>query len=138
MIARKILVACDGSDQSNRAIEIAKDIAGQDPTLKIVLAHAVKLTTFPPETLALNEVIVAEAMQYCEELETIAAAMPCEACVRTIKGSSPADLLLKCAEDEGCDLIIMGSRGRGGVKGYLGSVSLAVVQGSKADVIIAK
>ena len=55
-----------------------------------------------------------------------------------LKGTSPADLLLKCAEDEGCDLIVMGSRGKGGVKGYLGSVSYAVVQGSPVAVLIAK
>ena len=55
-----------------------------------------------------------------------------------LKGSSPADLLLKCAQDEGCDLIVMGSRGQGGVKGFLGSVSYAVVQGSPIAVLIAK
>ena len=32
----------------------------------------------------------------------------------------------------------MGSRGRGGVKGYLGSVSDAVVQGSPIAVLITK
>ena len=51
---------------------------------------------------------------------------------------APADLLLKCAQDEGCDLIVMGSRGQGGVKGFLGSVSYAVVQGSPIAVLIAK
>ena len=40
--------------------------------------------------------------------------------------------------EEGCDLIIMGSRGQGGVKGFLGSVSYAVVQGSPIAVLIAK
>ena len=36
------------------------------------------------------------------------------------------------------DLIVMGSRGQGGVKGFLGSVSYAVVQGSPIAVLIAK
>ena len=60
------------------------------------------------------------------------------ASVRLLKGSSPADLIVRCAEDEGCDLIVMGSRGQGGVKGYLGSVSYAVVQGSPIAVLVAK
>ena len=64
--------------------------------------------------------------------------MPNKAHAHLLKGTSPADLLLKCAEDEGCDLIVMGSRGKGGVKGYLGSVSYAVVQGSPVAVLIAK
>ena len=64
--------------------------------------------------------------------------MPNNAHAKLLKGTSPADLILKCAQDEGCDLIIMGSRGQGGVKGYLGSVSYAVVQGSPVAVLIAK
>ena len=52
--------------------------------------------------------------------------------------SSPAEVLIKGAEEEGCDLIITGSRGRGGVSGYLGSVSYAVVQESPIAVLVAK
>ena len=37
-------------------------------------------------------------------------------------------------KEEGCDLIIMGSRGQGGVKGFLGSVSYAVTKESPIDV----
>ena len=42
------------------------------------------------------------------------------------------------AEDDGADLIIMGSRGQGGVKGFLGSVSYAVTKESPVTVLIAK
>ena len=45
---------------------------------------------------------------------------------------------MNCAKDEGCDLIIMGSRGQGGVKGFLGSVSYAVTKESPVTVLIAK
>ncbi|WP_295999693.1 universal stress protein [uncultured Adlercreutzia sp.] len=46
--------------------------------------------------------------------------------------------MVNCAKDEGCDLIIMGSRGQGGVKGFLGSVSYAVTKESPMTVLIAK
>ncbi len=55
-----------------------------------------------------------------------------------LKGTSPADLIVNCAKDEGCDLIIMGSRGQGGVKGFFGCVSYAVTKESPITVLIAK
>lgn len=58
--------------------------------------------------------------------------------VKVLKGTSPADLIVNCAKEEGCDLIIMGSRGQGGVKGFLGSVSYAVTKESPVTVLIAK
>ena len=79
-----------------------------------------------------------EAKKVLVEMEQLADEVPNKAHAHLLKGSSPADLLLKCAQDEGCDLIVMGSRGQGGVKGFLGSVSYAVVQGSPIAVLIAK
>ena len=73
-----------------------------------------------------------------EELEAIAADMVNPTEVRVLKGTSPADLIVNCAKEEGCDLIIMGSRGQGGVKGFLGSVSYAVTKESPMTVLIAK
>ena len=73
-----------------------------------------------------------------DELKEFAAPLGERAEVKLLRGSAPAELILRCAKDEGCDLIVMGSRGRGGVKGYLGSVSYAVVQGSPIAVLITK
>ena len=42
------------------------------------------------------------------------------------------------AEENSCDLIVMGSRGLGPVRGALGSVSYAVLHSSKAPVLIGK
>ena len=83
-------------------------------------------------------VLLDEAKKVLVEMEQLADEVPNKAHAHLLKGSSPADLLLKCAQDEGCDLIVMGSRGQGGVKGFLGSVSYAVVQGSPIAVLIAK
>ncbi|MFR5093258.1 MAG: universal stress protein [Adlercreutzia equolifaciens] len=57
--------------------------------------------------------------------------------VKVLKGTSPADLIVNCAKEEGCDLIIMGSRGQGGVKGFLGSVSLPSPRNRPVTVLIA-
>lgn len=51
----------------------------------------------------------------------------------------PAKAILDVAKSEGADLIVVGSRGLGGVKGlFLGSVSNAVVQNSKVPVMVVK
>ena len=51
----------------------------------------------------------------------------------------PSDIIVAEAEDEDFDLIVMGSRGLGGIKEYiLGSVSNQVVHESKSPVLIVK
>lgn len=137
MWSRKILVAYDGSAPSRRAVEIVQDIAGRDPEVEVVLAHVMRLFSSGAAAAGIDTVVMDEVGSVKEELERIAAGLP-HAEVRILKGSSPADLLLNCARDEGVDLIIMGSRGVGGVKGYLGSVSYAVVKDSPVTVMIAK
>ena len=55
-----------------------------------------------------------------------------------IKGN-PAEAILNAATSVTTDLIIIGSRGRGGIKELmLGSVSSAVVQHAKVPVLVVK
>lgn len=137
MWCSKILVAYDGSAPSKKAMELACSIAAQDRAIELVLAHVLKL--YPSMVIAgLENLLVDEANDMRESLESFAETLPNRTSVHLLKGSSPTDLLLECAHEEGCDLIVMGSRGKGGVKGYLGSVSYAVVQQSDLTVLIAK
>ena len=123
MWCKKILVAYDGSAPSHRALEVMREIAAQNPAVEVVLVHVMRL--FSSGSAAAG-------------MDTIAADMVNPTEVRVLKGTSPADLIVNCAKEEGCDLIIMGSRGQGGVKGFLGSVSYAVTKESPMTVLIAK
>ena len=52
---------------------------------------------------------------------------------------SPGPVILGIAEDKGCDLIVMGSRGLGPLKGiFMGSVSSYIVSRGKYPVLIVK
>lgn len=133
----KILVAYDGSAPSRKAIELARSISAQDRSIELVLVHVVKLYASMMDA-GIDGPLAKEAESVLASLEDVAGSLPNTAHVRLLKGSSPADLILNCAQDEGCDLVVMGSRGQGGVKGYLGSVSYAVVQHSPVTVLIAK
>ena len=138
MWCHKALVAYDGSAPSHKALEITRDLAQQNPALELVLVHAVRLFSSGAAGTGVDTILVDDAMEICQELEDFAAALPNPSEVKLLKGTSAADLIVTCAKNTGCDLIIMGSRGRGGVKGYLGSVSYAVTKESPVTVIIAK
>ena len=135
MWCSKVLVAYDGSVPSAKALELARSIGAQDEGIELVFAHVVKLYGLGTGA---ETVLLDEAKKVLAEMECIAEDVPNKAHCHLLKGTSPSDLLLKCAQEEGCDLIVMGSRGQGGVKGFLGSVSYAVVQGSPIAVLIAK
>lgn len=135
MWCSKVLVAYDGSAPSQRALHLACEIGAQDNQVELVFVNVLKL--YGLEGGGQTE-LINEAHYMHEQLADTAAHLPNKAQALLLKGSSPAELLLKCAHDENCDLIIMGSRGQGGVKGYLGSVSHAVVQKSSIAVLIAK
>lgn len=134
----KILMAYDGSKPSDRAVEIACDMARENPQAQIVFAHVLKLVGSTMGESGMNQILFEQARDIQRRLEEVAAPFGARARVLMLKGSSPATLLVSCCEEEDCDVIVMGSRGMGGVKGYLGSVSRSVVQEAKACVVVAK
>ena len=131
MWCKNVLVAYDGSPASHKALDMANAIAEEEPEARFVFVHVM----VGPSAEA---VLIEDANDTLEELKNLAAHLGDRATVRLLRGTAPAELILRCAKEESCDLIVMGSRGKGGVKGYLGSVSYAVVQGSPTTVLITK
>jgi nucleotide-binding universal stress UspA family protein len=134
---RKILVAVDGSRHSSRALEFADDLARRYKTSLLILhafPHVSDLLGTPQyermlEARALiGEQVLASAraqLQACEPVET-----------QLIEGP-PAPAILRVAAEEGCDLIVIGSRGHGQLAGILlGSVSSIVAQRAACPVLI--
>lgn len=135
MWVNKMLVAYDGSAPSHKALELARSIGEQNPEAEILFVHVVMLIGM---AAGAEGALMQQAQDVLAEMEELGDSMPNPTRARLLKGTSPSALILKCVKEEGCDLVIMGSRGQGGVKGYLGSVSYAVVQGSEVAVLIAK
>lgn len=135
MWCKRILLAYDGSAASKNALKLAVDVAKQDQDIEIIAAHILKIYGAG----VAQDSIIRQAEALADDLEKQLVEVPNPTRVELLRGDSPADLLLSCAHDNECDLIVMGSRGVGGAKGYLGSVSYAVVQRSeKCAVLIAK
>ncbi|WP_172135856.1 universal stress protein [Adlercreutzia sp. ZJ473] len=138
MWCNKILVAYDGSAPSRAAIDLALEVAKPSERIELLLVHVMRLYSAGADSVGINSVIAEDAERVQSELQSIADSSRNPATVKLLKGTSPADLIVRCAVEEGCDLIIMGSRGKGGVKGYLGSVSYAVTKDSPLSVLVAK
>ena len=101
-------------------IELIKMVGGVPVVVTATEAEHFKLTAeklsaaITPRTKAilLNNPSNPTGMMYDrEELEAIAADMVNPTEVRVLKGTSPADLIVNCAKEEGCDLIINNSYG---------------------------
>jgi nucleotide-binding universal stress UspA family protein len=137
----KILVGVDGSDCARRAFDAAADMAKVTGSKIIVLC-----VVQPPIVMGQRKQTAARFVGILErEAKLILADYAAEADKRGLKAETalarghPAKIILYTARAEKADLIVVGSRGLGGMKGMLlGSVSSAVVHNSKTPVLVAK
>lgn len=138
---KKILVAMDGSNCARKAFEKALDMArASGGTLTIM--HVLQL---PPTALFEKELTAKVEAFFRRDAKLFLAEHAEEAAMKGIsvdtilaKGN-PAQAILRAAESAGFDVIIIGSRGLGGVKGLLlGSVSHAVVQHASVPVLVVR
>lgn len=148
----KILVGIDGSQASQKALEEAAKIAGGCRVGEV----AVILVSDPRSDIAFPyyENVSAEQIKHYQEMleqhkneshKTLSTAKKFledqNINARTIfKEGHPSHTIVKVAEEEGFDMIVLGNRGLGGLKKILlGSVSNAVVQEVKnCNVLIVK
>ena len=135
----KILVCMDGSKYSQKALEEASVIVKGCNVNEVAIIHVYeKFDSFPisvegnieqteinrlmlEEYRKKGEKILSEALKFIEGKNIKA---------RTIlKKGHPADTIISIAQEEGFDMIVIGSRGLGGLKKlFLGSVSNAIIQ----------
>jgi nucleotide-binding universal stress UspA family protein len=132
---KKILVATDGSEHAKHVLNSAVKTAGKWG------AELIILTVVPPGSPALY---VSETRAHHQKVLNDAA----EAVVNMDKDlkfltrleeGPPSTMIVRIAEDEDIDLIVMGSRGLGGFTGLLlGSTSRQVVETCTKPILIVK
>lgn len=152
---KKILIATDGSENTEKAITHAIELA----KLTGAQLHAVYVVSLvhPPGTLDLNsspdpgsnisiDVSIEglkkilrhegdEAIRYIEEQ----AKRDGVDVRKWIIEGQPAKEILKLAEEERVDLIVMGTLGRSGIEKFLlGSVADKVIRGSRFPVLVVR
>jgi nucleotide-binding universal stress UspA family protein len=138
---RTVVVGTDGSDSSFRAVDRAAQMAGADARLIIASAYLPQ----PDDTRAADALgeesykVSGTAPIYAilhdaKERAHIAGAKNVEE--RSIVGA-PVDALVKLAEDEKADLLVVGNVGLSTIAGrLLGSVPANVSRRAKVDVLI--
>jgi len=135
-----ILVAYDGSDHSQKALDLAVKIAGCSAgKLKVLFVFDKVPTIFGDDE---TEHFVERAMNKGHAVLDEATAHLREADIEfntlTVEGPA-AEAILRVAQAEGCDLIVMGSRGLGMMQGLLlGSVSYRVLHHAQIPVLIVR
>lgn len=146
----KILVCVDGSEQSKRAVmeaaKLAECIRGSEVTVLHVMVNLYQHTsTWMLENMASQRKLEAIEKYMQEENATIlkeALAIFSEKNIpaKTMSRTGHTAIAIEKAADEGdFDLVVIGSRGLGGLKKLvLGSVSNAVVQQVRTNVLIVR
>lgn len=129
----KILLATDGSDGSLNAARHVARLARDGLGLDVVVVHVQAPLLYIELLLPLNEEKLARLTQeQGHQAVAPACAVLREANVPhrvEIAAGEPVPRIIGLAAELGADLIVMGARGLGPVKGlFLGSVSSAVVQ----------
>jgi nucleotide-binding universal stress UspA family protein len=132
----KILVAYDGSEYANmalnEAIDIAKKFNGTVTLLHVFWEGQVK-------KLEETEIRDQPTIQLMANAEKILKTSKVKYELRSERSDDAPHIILKAAEDGGFNCIAIGSRGRGGAKAWiLGSVSSRVVAESHCPVIVVK
>jgi nucleotide-binding universal stress UspA family protein len=135
----KILLATDGSEEANLAASTAAELAkGTDSEL-----HVVHVGSFVPTFLAATEEEPGQAAREArktldDEVGRIEAADGTVAQAHLRFGGAPEEVVA-LAEEVGAGLIMMGSRGRGGIRrALLGSVSERVVRHAHCPVFVVR
>lgn len=136
---KSILVAYDGSRQSQKALEWAIDVAAAAGA-KVTTITVVRPPEFSP-TGELNEFMYDAEKYYQPLLDKVKRFGHDNSfnIYTVLLRGHPAETIVKYADDHDIDLIVTGTRGMGGFKSLvIGSVAQKVVTYAKVPVLIIK
>jgi nucleotide-binding universal stress UspA family protein len=133
----RILVAVDGSLNSQFAVDQAISLGDQcNSTL-----YAINVVDLYPEQMAVAPALVEKMSEEAKQILDAAkekvekADLPCETIIRM--GGKPEEFIIQEAKERDIDLIVMGTHGRSGLKGFLiGSVAQKVIGHAPCPVLV--
>jgi nucleotide-binding universal stress UspA family protein len=114
----RVLMATDGSPTATAAIAVGGELAAA------VEADA-------------KVIHVGEEDQGARILEEASRLLPVRALGRTVTGD-PARRIVEVAEEEGCDLIVIGNKGMTGARRFMASIPSKVARHARAHVLLVK
>jgi nucleotide-binding universal stress UspA family protein len=143
-VAMRILLALDGSAGADVARALVRSVAWPAGSQ----FHALRVIEPVIDPFAIPGVVADEALEASIELDAARSALADEvaslatdrlAVMAEVAIGRPATVILRAAQTEGADLIVMGSRGRGPIRAMvLGSVSAEVATHAGCPVLVAR
>jgi len=136
----KILLGYDGSPHARKALMVALDLAQKYKAeiTAVSIAHVPDFADTRDEVNGALEDAQNFFTKVLEQARELAAQEGITLTTKIVPGH-PADKLVRLAEEESYDLIVLGARGLSGIKRFLlGSVSEAVVRLANCPVLIVK
>ena len=135
----RILVPTDGSPKGARVVAHALDIAAVHDA-SVHALHVVDTASYAGMPMegsweGVDKLLRSDARNAVTRIEEIAAATSVDIETAVVDGS-PSREIIRYAEENDCDLIVMGTHGRGGINRLLlGSVTEKVVRGASVPVL---
>jgi nucleotide-binding universal stress UspA family protein len=134
---KTVVVGADDSSTARQAVVVAAEIATlTGATLHIVTAyspHSVRVEDLPEEFRYTHPVNPADVL--LQNLQLIAQERGLKSEIHPASGR-PADVIVRVAEKEGADLIVVGNKGMAGARRVLGSIPNSVAHGASCSVLI--
>jgi nucleotide-binding universal stress UspA family protein len=148
--SHKILVAVDGSESSLRAADYAIKLAAKEDNARVVLLNILGISTAkqvassiilaPTFGLKEYERHKREAKKWLDKISKSFEEKGIQTIVEIVGGPLPAaSSIVNYAENQNVDLIVVGTRGKSGIKKLLlGSVASSVVTHAGSNVLVVK
>lgn len=138
---KRVCVGFDGSDNAYRAFDFAIDLCKMCPSAALEV-HVIAVA-MPPEVPNVDyDAIMSTIVDHYEGLLSglEERARKSNVAIKTVTAiGHPADQILRYVKDNGCDMIVVGQRGKSGVEVFLlGSVSRRVARHAPCTVVIVK
>lgn len=135
----RVLVPTDGSAEGEQAVEHALRLAEAHGASvhALYVINTASYAGLPMETSwdGIDDLLRSDADAAVQDVERIAAEYDVDVTASVVEGS-PSREIIRYAEKEKCDIIVMGTHGRGGIdRLLLGSVAEKVVRGSSVPVL---
>ena len=156
MLYDNIMVPYDGSESAQAALAEAVRYAREDPgaalhivqivdTEQLVIEKLEKEGRNTPDELSsvllhahYDEALAEADAALRRQIGGLLKGLMNEITVDLLDETVPGEQIVAFADEHACDLIVMGSRGLGALRGMLGSVSYGVLRSADVPVLIAK
>lgn len=141
-VIKKVMIATDGSINTEKAvitgIEIAKSMEAKLYTIHVVPQIHAPVAKGGGLSKAREEHVRSDGEKAIDHVEELAKKAGLEVEKKLVEGN-PGNEIIRFAQENDIDLIVMGRLGKSGVSRFLiGGVSDKVVRGSDVEVLIAR